>query len=220
MAKWLQRSIEDLVDAFYQRLSLRAATIDELLSDAFEVAPEMAADADSAAQRMTAWRRAAAAGDTSLFARRLMRDHLSQFDIENRLARSRRRASAPYPRWIEDAVWIEQAFKEAGRAEPEVAPVYPFEDLFTALIERADALVWSGVDTGTCNRFDERAQASLRHMLLAALSELCAPALYERFAKSRDPKSSEPGKSTQVPGTARYREFIADLRSGGSRRLF
>jgi len=127
------------VDAFYQRLSLRAATIDELLSDAFEVSPEMAANADSAAQRMTAWRRACAAGDASLFARRLMRDGLSQADIENRLARSRRRASAPNPRWIEDAIWIEQAFKEAGRAEPEVAPVYPFEDLFTALIERRDA---------------------------------------------------------------------------------
>ena len=208
------------MDAFYQRLSLRAATIDELLSDAFEVAPELAADADSAAQRMTAWRRAAAAGDASLFARRLMRDHLSQIDIENRLARPLRRASAPYPRWIEDAIWIEQAFKEAGRTEPEVGPVYPFEDLFTALIERAEALVWSGVDTGICHCFDERARASLRRMLLAALSELCAPSLYERFAKSRDSKSSEPDKSAQAPGTARYREFIADLRSGGLRQLF
>ena len=28
------------MDAFYQRLSLRTATIDELLSDAFEVAPD------------------------------------------------------------------------------------------------------------------------------------------------------------------------------------
>ena len=147
----LQRSIEDLVDAFYQRLSLRAATIDELLSDAFEVAPEMAADADSAAQRMTAWRRAAAAGDTSLFARRLMRDHLSQFDIENRLARSRRRASAPYPRWIEDAIWIEQALKKAGQAGPEVTLGYPFEDLYMALLEQAEALAWSGVDARACS---------------------------------------------------------------------
>jgi hypothetical protein len=75
-----------LVEAFYQRLSLRAATIDELLSDAFEVSPEMTADADLAAQRMAAWQRACAAGDASLFARRLMRDGLSQVDIESRLA--------------------------------------------------------------------------------------------------------------------------------------
>ena len=208
------------MDVFYQRVSLRAATIDELLSDAFEVSPEMAANADSAAQRMTAWRRACGAGDASLFARRLMRDGLSQADIENRLAHTRRRASAPNPQWIEDAIWIEQASKEAGWTEPEVAPVYPFEDLFKALIERAEALVWSGVDTGTCNRFDERARASLRHVLLAVLSELCAPAIYERFAKSRDPESRDLDKSAQAPGSSRYREFIADLRSGGSRQLF
>ncbi|MGE5367131.1 MAG: type 2 lanthipeptide synthetase LanM family protein [Betaproteobacteria bacterium] len=203
------------MEAFYQRLSLRAATIDELLSDGFEVSPEMAADADLAAQRIVAWRRACAAGDASLFARRLMRDGLSQVDIENRLARSQRRAAAPYPQWVEDAIWIEQTLKKAGRTEPEVAPVYPFEDLFTALIERAEALVWSGTDTNTCNCFNERAQASLRHMLLAVLCELCAPALYERFAKSRDLD-----KLAQAPGTARYREFIADLRSGGLRQLF
>jgi class II lanthipeptide synthase len=203
-----------MVEAFYQRLSLRAATIDELLSDAFEVSPEMAADADLAAQRMAAWRRACAAGDASLFARRLMRDGLSQVDIENRLARSQRRAAAPYPQWVEDAIWIEQTLKKAGRTEPEVAPVYPFEDLFTALIERADALVWSGTDN-TCNCFDERARASLRYTLLAVLCELCAPALYERFAKSRDLDNL-----AQAPGTVRYREFIADLRSGDLRQLF
>jgi type 2 lantibiotic biosynthesis protein LanM len=204
-----------LVEAFYQRLSLRAATIDELLSDAFEISPEMTTDADLAAQRIAAWRRACAAGDASLFARRLMRDGLSQVDIENRLARSRRRAAAPYPQWIEDAIWIEQTLKETGRTTPETAPVYPFEDLFTALIERAEALVWSGVDTGACNCSDERARASLQHMFLAVLCELCAPALYERFAKSRDLD-----KFAQAPGTARYREFIADLRSGGLRQLF
>ncbi len=203
------------MEAFYQRLSLRAATIDELLSDAFEVAPELVADADLAAQRLAAWRRACAAGDVSLFARRLVRDGLSQVDIENRLARSRRRAATPYPQWLEDAIWIEQALKETGRTERQVAPVYPFEDLFTALLERAEARVWSGVDASARNCFGERARASLRHMLLAMLCELCAPALYERFAKSRDLD-----KSAQAPGMARYREFIADLRSGGSRQLF
>ena len=187
------------MEAFYQHLSLHAATIDELLSDAFEVSPEMAADADLAAQRMAAWRRACAAGDASSFARRLTRDGLSPIEIENRLARSRRRSLAPYPLWIEDAVWIEQAFTEAGQTEPETARSYPFEDLFTALIERAEALVWSGVDACACDYFDERARASLRHMLLTVLSELCAPALYERFAKSRDhapPSHATPSHAT------------------------
>ena len=213
------------MDAFYQRLSLRAATIDELLSDAFEISPETAADVDSAAQRIAAWRRAAAAGDEILFARRLMRDHLSQVEVEDRLARSRRRASAPYPQWIEDAMWIERALNEVGRSTVDLAPAYPFEDLFGALIERAEALVWTDADPSIRNCFDERARASLQHILLATLCELCAPALYERFAKSRDPKSHEPespglDKTAQASDTARYRKFIADLRSGSSRQLF
>jgi type 2 lantibiotic biosynthesis protein LanM len=231
----LDRSTEDLVDAFYQRLSLHAATIDELLSDAFEVLPQAVADTDLAARRLAAWRRAAAAGDEALFARRLMRDGLSSAEIENRLARSRRRALTPHPRWIEDAIWIEYALKEAGRTEPEVTPVYPFEDWFTALIERAEALAWSGFDACISGHFEESARACLRHTLLVGLCELCAPALYERFAKSgdtksgdtksRDTKSRDAGsrnfdKLAQPPGTIRYREFIADLRGGGSRQLF
>ena len=203
------------MEAFYQRLSLRAATIDELLSDAFEVSPESAADSTLAAQRMAAWRRACAAGDPSLFARRLVRDGLAPTEIENRLIRSQRRSTAQCPRWIEDAIWIEQALKEAGRAGPEVAPGYPFEDLYMALLEKAEALAWSGVDARTPNHFDEQARASLRRLLLAVLSELCAPALYERFAKSR-----EADKRAEATGTAIYREFIADLRGGGSRELF
>ena len=149
-----------------------------------------------------------------------MRDGLSQGGIENRLARPRRRTSAPYPRWLEDAVWIEQAFKEAGQTEPQVAPIYPFEDLFAVLIARAEALVWSGIDARTCNYFDDRARASLRHALLATLTELCAPALYERFAKLRNRASRELDKLADAPGTAKYTEFIADLRDGGLRRLF
>ena len=203
------------MEAFYQRLSLRAATIDELLSDAFEVSPESAADGALAAQRMAAWRRACAAGDPSLFARRLMRDGLAPTEIENRLIGSQRRSTAQCPQWIEDAIWIEQALKKAGQAGPEVTLGYPFEDLYMALLEQAEALAWSGVDARTRNHFDEQARASLRHLLLAVLSELCAPALYERFAKSR-----EADKRAEATGAAIYREFIADLRGGGSRELF
>src|SRR5262249_809436 len=180
----------------------------------------MAADADLTAQRMAAWRRACAAGDASLFARRLTRDGLSPVEIENRLACSQRRASAPYPRWIEDSIWIEQAFKEAGQTEPNDPPVYPFQHLFTALIGRAEALVWSGVDACACSYFDERARASLRHTLFAALSELCAPALYERFAKSRDPaKSRDFDNLEKGTGKHKYCNFTVDQRSGASRHL-
>jgi type 2 lantibiotic biosynthesis protein LanM len=203
------------VEAFYQRLSERAATLDELLSDAFEASAQTAAEQDLSGERIAAWRRSCAAGDHSLFARRLARDGLSQIEIENRLAGARRRACAPHPQWLEDAVWVEQTL--ADPIARGVTDVYPFEDLFAGLIERAEALVWSGVETATSGQFDQRARASLRQMLLAALCELCSPALYGRFAKSLE---LDKAATAQTAGTARYREFIAALRAGGLRQLF
>jgi type 2 lantibiotic biosynthesis protein LanM len=203
------------VEAFYQRLSERAATVDELLSDAFEASPQTAAGKGLSGERIAAWRRSCAAGDPSLFARRLARDGLSQIEIENRLAGTRRRACAPHPQWLEDAVWVEQTFSDPTAREG--AAVYPFEDLYAGLIEQAEALVWSGVHAAASGQFDQRARASLRQMLLAELCELCAPALYERFAKSRELEKAAPA---QTPDTARYREFIAALRAGGLRQLF
>src|SRR5262249_17051385 len=123
--------------------------------------------------------------------------------------------------WIEDSIWIEQAFKEAGQTEPNDPPVYPFQHLFTALIGRAEALVWSGVDACACSYFDERARASLRHTLFAALSDLCPPALSARCAKATTPnKPRDFNNLAQVRGTIKYREFMVDLRGGGPRQLF
>ena len=64
------------MDAFYERLIVRAATIDELLSDDFEPLPGQKGDADLAARRLAAWCRSSASGDWSLFERRLDRDGL------------------------------------------------------------------------------------------------------------------------------------------------
>ena len=64
------------MDAFYERLIVRAATIDELLSDDFEPLPGQKGDADLAARRLAAWCRSCASGDWSLFGRRLDRDGL------------------------------------------------------------------------------------------------------------------------------------------------
>ena len=205
------------MEVFYQRLIQRAATIDELLSDAFEISPEAAADNELGGERVTAWRRACAAGDPSLFTRRLTRDGLSSVEIEQRLAAARRRAYAAHPRWLEDAIWIEQAFAAKDRSEPDGAPTYPFQDLFTALIEEAEERAWSGVDASACAHFEDRSRASLRQMLLAPLCELCVPVLYALFAKFRDPDRSA---ATQAPGRARYSEFVAQFRSGDSRELF
>jgi type 2 lantibiotic biosynthesis protein LanM len=213
------------VEPFYQRLSLRAATIDELLSAAFAVAPNPAVDYDLsarlAAQRLAAWRQSAAAGDVSLFARRLARDGLSGGEIESRFTAAQRRPSAPHPAWLEDAIWIE-ATLQASATKSGATPAYPFEDLFAVLIERAAALVWSGLDVRTSANFAETARACLQDFLLAAVTELCAPALYERFSKKRSagPSSNAAQSPGEPAGTSHYREFIAEMRSGGFRSLF
>ncbi|HTQ83682.1 MAG TPA: hypothetical protein VMI47_10485, partial [Pseudolabrys sp.] len=59
------------MDAFFERLIVRAATIDEILSDDFEPLPGQKGDADLAARRLAAWCNASASGDWSLFERRL-----------------------------------------------------------------------------------------------------------------------------------------------------
>src|SRR5215470_2304422 len=86
-----------LVDGFYQRLSSRAATLDEIFSDAFDAPGGGASHAarvnsDLVERRLAAWRRSSAAGDPGLFARRLQRDDLSPAAVEHRLATAERRA--------------------------------------------------------------------------------------------------------------------------------
>lgn len=64
------------MEPFYDRLIIRAATIDELFSEDFELSSSETGNAELAQRRLNAWRRAAASGDQALFARRLKRDGL------------------------------------------------------------------------------------------------------------------------------------------------
>jgi class II lanthipeptide synthase len=216
------------LDLSFQRLGLRALAIDELLSDAFEASPNPNGDTDLAARRLAAWRHACTAGDPSLFARRLERDQLSPNEVEQRLTGASLRPSASYPprlsEWLNDAVWIETALnKELSRVEGGPAgQTCPFETLFAALIEQADRLAWSGIGAGVSDIFAESAAACLRHSLLAAITEFCAPALYERFAKMRDGgvTQADGAPPARNAGTSRYEQFVADMRCGGFRRMF
>jgi type 2 lantibiotic biosynthesis protein LanM len=169
---------------------------------------------------LAAWRQSCAAGDPSLFARRLARDGLSAAAVESRFAAACRQAATTYPPWIQDAIWIEAALH--APIEPRGMPAYPFADLFAGLVDRADRLVWSDLDTHASDNFDEAARACLRHVLFATIAELCAPALYERFAKKRNagPSSDAKRPPGQSSGTSHYCAFIAEMRAGGFRGLF
>ena len=80
------------MDAFYERLLVRAATFDELLSDDFEPLPGQKTDAGLAGERLAAWCRSCASGDWSLFERRLARDGLAFGEVLTRFATVRRRS--------------------------------------------------------------------------------------------------------------------------------
>jgi type 2 lantibiotic biosynthesis protein LanM len=213
------------MDEFFARLIVRTATIDELLSDDFEPLLGQKADADLAAQRLAAWCRACASGDWSLFCRRLERDRLSIADVLARFATVRRSVAAPRPPYIDDAIWIMTALHSPVKGlqsfdRPDQHKPCAFETLFTPLVEQAVARLWSGIDARVAGNLNESAHADLRHAILKALSDLCAPALYQRFVQTRN--NSTTRTQTGKPRTRRslYDRFVAEMKAGGLRHLF
>jgi class II lanthipeptide synthase len=197
------------VDAFYEQLSLRAATIDELLSDAFEQLPAKQGDPVLADRRLAAWCQSSASGDRVLFEKRLERDGLSAAQVLQSLRAVRRNTAASPPPWITDATWIDAALQRPNDNQnfPGIAEAEPcaFEQLLAPVVAEADRQVWSDLDARISANLNESARGSLRHALLRSLSELAAPAFYERFAKARG---------------VGYAHFVSDMKTGGLRRLF
>ena len=214
------------MDAFYERLAVRAATLDEVLSDDFEPLPGQKGDADLAARRLAAWCRSCASGDWSLFGRRLDRDGFAFAPVLARLAAVRPTSTA-LPSWIEDAIWVEAALQDTGaNATPltisDKNDPCAFEQLFTSLVVQADTRLWSGLDARVGDNLDEAARASLRLALLRELSSLGTAALYERFAKARNAGSPQHDAAAFAPhnGSSIYDRFVAEMQAGGWRRLF
>jgi type 2 lantibiotic biosynthesis protein LanM len=215
------------MEQFFERLAIRAATVDEILSDDFEPLPGQKPDADRAARRLAEWCRSCASGDWRLFESRLHRDGLSIGQVLARFATVQRRPSAPRPVWVDDAIWIEPALRCPGDAAPASAVAEhlepcPFESLFTALVAQADARVWSGLDARISGHLEQSARADLRHALREALTSLCAPALYERLVKARKDAAGGSATAQQPSGDSGslYDRFLAGLRAGGLRQLF
>ena len=204
------------VDAFFERLHdrliSRAATIDEILSESFvpRTGDRDPAAAGLAARRLAAWQRSCAAADDGLFSRRLGRDGWSRAAVEARFEGVQPAADAPPPLWLDDALWIEAVLqspgiKSAQAARPGDAEAYPFEPLFVPALDQAESLVWSDLEPAVAAILTANARACLRRSLLAELSGLCVPALYERFGKAR---------------VAGYGGFLDAMKAGGFRDLF
>jgi len=207
------------MDAFHERLIIRAATIDELLSDDFEALPGQKGDADLAARRLAAWCQASASGDWSLFGQRLQRDGWSIDWVLTRFATVRRKASARRPTWLDDAIWMEAALRDREKTGDQCADEWEpcaFEHLFKPLVMKAAEHLWSDLERPIVDNLTDSARAGMRQSLLRELCNLCAPALYERFVTARG--GGEAPKRTH--GASRYDQFVADMRAGGIRRLF
>jgi class II lanthipeptide synthase len=215
------------MDAFYERLIVRTATIDELLSDDFDPLPGQKGNADLAARRLAAWCRSCASGDWSLFGRRLDRDGLTIGQVLTKFATVRRKASASPPPWIDDAIWVEAALQRpTPNAKPsavaEHAEPCAFEQLFMPVVEAAEARLWSDINARAFDNLNEHARACLRLSLLKKLSGLATPAIYERFDRERKARTAplDAAHPPQDAGTSRYDEFVAAMKVGGFRDLF
>jgi len=215
------------MDAFFESLIIRAATIDELLSDDFDALPGQKGDAEPAARRLAAWCRSCASGDWSLFNRRLDRDRLSVAQVLARFATVCRKPSASPPAWLDDAIWIDAALQRPTKHAKQSAALdrtepCAFEHLFAPVIEQAEALLWADIDARVAENLNEAARACLHLTLLKELSSLSAPAIYERFAAARKAGGPPPGAvmPQQEAGTSRYDQFVADMKARGFRRLF
>jgi type 2 lantibiotic biosynthesis protein LanM len=215
--------------AFCEGRTLRAATIDELLSNAFAPPREPYSDtglaaspaANLAARRLAAWCRSSTGGDQALFERRLARDGLSLPEVMARLGAVH--LDGPSPARLADAAWIMAALQNC-RQEPqptqatESGEPCAFEQLLAPVVAQAQAQLRAGIGQRALGHFRADAWDRLGRTLLQELSGLCAPALYERFSQARNAAgaASEPRQG----GTAIYRHFVADMQAGGFARLF
>ena len=215
------------MDPFHEKLILRAATIDELLSDNFEPLPGQKGNVELAAQRLAAWCRSSASGDWSLFGQRLDRDQLSILEVLKKFATVRRNTTVSPPAWVDDAIWIEAALQSPNENEtlvPELGRTEPcaFEQLFATVVEQAEIRLWSGIDARAIDRLNETARACLRFSLLKQLSRLSSPAIYQRFVKARTTSGtpSDAKEPQHEAATTYYNQFVDNMKAGGFRRLF
>ncbi len=213
------------MEAYFERLIERAATIDELLSDDFEALPGRKGDTDLAARRLAAWCRSCANGDWALFGRRLERDGWSFAQVLARFATVRRKASAPAARLdrrrrLDRSRAAKRDPHGDRRGVPGRSPSRSSTCCFRwwSMPNRCFGPISA---LAASDHFAESARASLRRMLLngadrslrrAALRAIC------QGPRGRNRAGCAPAGSNS--GTSRYRRFVADMKAGGFRSLF
>jgi hypothetical protein len=209
-----------------QQLLINAATIDELLGPNYESQIGQKDSTDRAALGLAAWCRSASSGDWGVFFKRISRDNHSIDRVLSRLADVRYSPDAPQPTWFVDALWTYQALTgEFGNGQfflVDHKKNLPFEIIFYALVERAQAQVIEETAPQALALFNDCARADLRCGLLKLLSDLYAPLLYSQFVavlKKNSPDGKLPPSAVHV-GTEQFDKFIEELRTSGLSTIF
>lgn len=213
------------MDEFFAGFAVRAATIDELLSDAFEPSRGQKPDADLAARRLSAWCRSCASGDWSLFARRLSKDNLPFERVLARFATVRRNPACPMPTWVADAQWIDAVVQYPAKAGTlaslhSVGAPQAFEGLLAPIVDSAQELIWKSLPKRVVDNLSPTGLYSLCHSLLRRLSELTAPCLFNDFASLRGKHVDQAEPPTIEASSRLYDQFVNETRHSGFRRLF
>lgn len=197
---------------------LKAATIDELLSDDFITLPGEKLYADRASLRLAAWCKSAVSGNWDLFTQRLKRDKLDLSFILGRFSNPKLANASSVPQWAKDAVWVNEALsKPLEGLNNAVDPgAVPFDDLFFTLSDVA----FSKMSEADQNQiFIPAALACLRKTLVAHLSLLCTPVFYELF-NSYKKAHQEEGVDEVLGSRKLYLGFVSEMQKEGFARLF
>ena len=204
--------------------AVRAATIDERLSDSFEELPGSKEDCDASSRRLAAWCRHAASGSWTEFVRRLHRDSKSLDAILPRLSRISLRKDVAWFDWLKDSQWIAKALVDDPPPDhikrPRRYEELPFEDLFQGLIYRATERRDELIDRDTLREIPNRILAALTHDLLKSVTSLCEEILYELFRRFYAVEERSNREICREGSSTIYGAYIAQLRAGGLFDIF
>ena len=217
------------MDDVLKDLELRAATIDELLSERFLPLPGQKADSVQASSRLAAWCCASAGGDWLLFAKRLARDGLTFEAVLSRFATAVRNPEVPPARWVDDCACVYAALTADAPhtltcvTRKAFDPI-PFTPLLAGLVQDAENRLLAGADGYSSRLVDDDAMGDMRSGLLRQLSELCSPALFQQLKKWRAHRpASKEEPIAQAGGSSRpdpqFLQFVTFMRDAGFREL-
>jgi type 2 lantibiotic biosynthesis protein LanM len=202
----------------------RASTIDERRAGICVVEePEDETTREQVRDRLMAWRQLAAAGDSSLFARRLAAEGLDERSARALLGKARLADGEPLPRWARSFAWVAAMMTApdgpaSDRRGAEAEPV-PFEELLRPVV-RAACRRLSRRCGDRLHRLGSGARSTLQRSLLLRLSALLGRGLFGDFVLFRHLSRDATQPFWSSDSRRLYDLYLAGWREGRGRDFF